>query len=182
MSFGANLISLRKRNGLSRQELAARLNIPYTTLRNYETDQREPGHRFLIQIAKMFSVSVDSLIGLDSKIKPVEGEMFTPSPERSIDELIQAHGLDDLDRKIITEFIKLRPEDREAVKRYVRNLAQHLSAAQAAPVPERPEPESRGQEIDMAAIDAQVELYRQQLLFEQEQKSQALSVKESGAG
>lgn len=63
MSFGSNLISLREQNGLSRKELAEELDIPYTTLRNYETDQREPGHRLLIQLASLFSVSVDELIG-----------------------------------------------------------------------------------------------------------------------
>lgn len=70
MSFGDRLISLRKRDGLTRQDLADRLQIPYTTLRNYETDQREPGHGFLIQIARLFDVSVDSLIGIDSDVKP----------------------------------------------------------------------------------------------------------------
>lgn len=65
MGFGENLIALREANMISRKELADRLDIPYTTLRNYETNQREPGHRLLIQIAQMFSVSVDYLIGVN---------------------------------------------------------------------------------------------------------------------
>lgn len=64
MSFGENLIAIRKSKGMTRKELADRLDIPYTTLRNYETDQREPGHKTLIDLAKLFSVSVDELIGL----------------------------------------------------------------------------------------------------------------------
>ena len=40
----------------------------------------------------------------------------------------------------------------------------------------------RGQEIDMAAIDKQVELYRQQLLSEQEREKQAPFANGSGAG
>lgn len=64
MSFGENLIAIRKSRGMTRKELADRLDIPYTTLRNYETDQREPGHKTLIDLAKLFSVSVDELIGL----------------------------------------------------------------------------------------------------------------------
>lgn len=64
MSFGENLIAIRKSRGMTRKELADRLDIPYTTLRNYETDQREPGHKTLIVLAKLFSVSVDELIGL----------------------------------------------------------------------------------------------------------------------
>lgn len=63
MSFGSNLIALRESRGISRKELAEMLEIPYTTLRNYETDQREPGHKLLIRLASIFSVSVDELIG-----------------------------------------------------------------------------------------------------------------------
>lgn len=67
MSFGSNLVSLRKSKNISRKELAEMLDIPYTTLRNYEADQREPGHKFLIKVANLFSVSVDELIGNASK-------------------------------------------------------------------------------------------------------------------
>lgn len=64
MDFGDNLIAIRKSRGMTRKALAEQLNIPYTTLRNYETGQREPGHKTLIALAKFFSVSVDELIGL----------------------------------------------------------------------------------------------------------------------
>lgn len=70
MSFGENLIALRVSRGISRKELAEMLDIPYTTLRNYETDQREPGNSLLIQIATIFSVSVDELIGHKNKTAP----------------------------------------------------------------------------------------------------------------
>lgn len=65
MSFGERLTLLRKQHGYStRNEFAAKLGIPSTTLRNYETDAREPGHTFLKQISEMFNVSVDYLMGL----------------------------------------------------------------------------------------------------------------------
>lgn len=69
MGFGENLISLRNLHDISRKELAEKLDIPYTTLRNYETNQREPGHKLLIQLAQMFSVSVDFLIGCNTDTK-----------------------------------------------------------------------------------------------------------------
>lgn len=69
MGFGENLISLREINEISRKDLAKKLDIPYTTLRNYETNQREPGHKLLIQLAQMFSVSVDYLIGCNTSSK-----------------------------------------------------------------------------------------------------------------
>lgn len=69
MSFGENLIALRKARGISRKELADALEIPYTTLRNYETDAREPGHVFLVKLAQLLNVSVDSLVGAPEKQK-----------------------------------------------------------------------------------------------------------------
>lgn len=65
MTFGERLTQLRKEHGYStRNEFADKLGIPSTTLRNYETDVREPGHTFLKQISEFFNVSVDYLLCL----------------------------------------------------------------------------------------------------------------------
>lgn len=65
MTFGERLTQLRKEHGYStRNEFADKLGIPSTTLRNYETDSREPGHTFLKQISEFFNVSVDYLLCL----------------------------------------------------------------------------------------------------------------------
>lgn len=69
MSFGESLTTIRKSKGISRKDFAEQLEIPYTTLRNYETDQREPGHKLLIKMAMLLQVSVDELIGHRSKNK-----------------------------------------------------------------------------------------------------------------
>jgi len=69
VSFGENLVALRKARGISRKELADALEVPYTTLRNYETDAREPGHIFLIKLAQLLNVSVDALVGAPEKQK-----------------------------------------------------------------------------------------------------------------
>lgn len=64
MTFGERLTKIRKENGFARRNAFAEvLGIPETTLRNYETDAREPGHTFLIQISKLFNVSIDWLLG-----------------------------------------------------------------------------------------------------------------------
>lgn len=63
MTFGERLIQLRKENGYStRTEFAKKIGIPSTTLRNYETNEREAGHKFLILISKFFNVSIDYLL------------------------------------------------------------------------------------------------------------------------
>lgn len=64
MTVGDRLKALRKEAGYTRVELANKLNMPQTTLRNYENDVREPGHDFLIMIAKEFNTTTDYLLGL----------------------------------------------------------------------------------------------------------------------
>lgn len=68
MTFGERLTQLRKEHGFStRNDFADKLGIPSTTLRNYETDAREPGHTFLKQISEFFNVSVDYLLCLTNE-------------------------------------------------------------------------------------------------------------------
>lgn len=81
MSFGENLIALRESRGVSRKELSEHLNMPYTTLRNYETNLREPGHKLLIQLAQYFNVSVDALIGNDTRVLSEDHKYFFSKDE-----------------------------------------------------------------------------------------------------
>lgn len=65
--IGQRLIEIRKKNGYTRQQLADELGMPYTTIRNYETGAREPGHRYIIAIAKKFNVSADYILGIKNE-------------------------------------------------------------------------------------------------------------------
>jgi len=62
MTFGDRLTELRKDKGFTREAFAHYLGISKYTLRNYETNQHEPGHVFLKHIADIFKVSVDYLL------------------------------------------------------------------------------------------------------------------------
>lgn len=57
------LIEVRKQHGYTRKQLAEELGKPYRTITNYETGEHEPGHKYLIEIAKKFGVTVDYLVG-----------------------------------------------------------------------------------------------------------------------
>lgn len=65
MTFGNRLSQLREEQGFhTRKSFAEKIGIPETTLRNYETDVREPGHTFLKQMSDFFKVSTDYLLGI----------------------------------------------------------------------------------------------------------------------
>ena len=74
MSIGSRLVELRTQKGLTRVQMAEELHIPMTTLRNYEIDTREPGHKFLIEASKYFNVSIDYILENEKAPAPEEAE------------------------------------------------------------------------------------------------------------
>ena len=56
------LKQIRKAKGISQLKLAMDLNTSQNTISRYETGEREPGIRELIQLADYFHVSVDYLL------------------------------------------------------------------------------------------------------------------------
>ena len=56
------LKQIRKSKGLSQLKLALDLNTNQNTISRYETGEREPGIRELIQIADYFDISIDYLL------------------------------------------------------------------------------------------------------------------------
>lgn len=66
--IGERIRELRKRKNLTLRELAAELEIPFTTLGNYERGDRQPDFDFVLNVAKYFGVSMDYLTRADDLI------------------------------------------------------------------------------------------------------------------
>ncbi|MCZ6940279.1 XRE family transcriptional regulator [Bacillus mycoides] len=63
MSFSNKLKELRESKGFSQEELAAKLNIPRSSITHYEnSDDRLPRKSRLLEIANFFDVSIDFLL------------------------------------------------------------------------------------------------------------------------
>lgn len=63
MDYGARIRAARERNGITRDELAKRLNLQYHTFAKYELSAREPDFETLVQIARVLRVSTDYILG-----------------------------------------------------------------------------------------------------------------------
>ena len=61
MKFSEKLMNLRKSKGMSQEELAEKLNITRQTVSKWELDQTVPDMNKLIEISKLFGVSLDEL-------------------------------------------------------------------------------------------------------------------------
>lgn len=80
--LGERLQEIRKDHGLSQQELADKLNVSIHTISSYERDRSAPDDDVKIEIAKLFNISLDYLLGLvDESYSFERGENSILLPE-----------------------------------------------------------------------------------------------------
>lgn len=72
MRFDEKLIKLRKKSLLSQEELAEKLNVTRQTISKWELGQSKPDMDKLIEMSKLFNVSVDTLVNDDLSIEEVK--------------------------------------------------------------------------------------------------------------
>lgn len=65
--FNTRIKEQRESYGMSQTELAGKLGVSKQSVSNWENDNIQPSIEMLIKIAKLFSVTTDYLLGLDSR-------------------------------------------------------------------------------------------------------------------
>lgn len=63
-NFGDNLREVRKKARLSQEAVASTIGVTKATVSNYENGGREPDIGRIIQLAKLFGISTDALLGM----------------------------------------------------------------------------------------------------------------------
>lgn len=74
MEFGNKLYELRKKSGLSQEELAGKLNVTRQTVSKWELGESSPDMEKLIALCDLFELSLDELV-FNKKPEP-------PAPEQ----------------------------------------------------------------------------------------------------
>lgn len=69
MSIPERLVEIREKNGYTRKRLADELGRPYRTITKYETGERDPGHSYIVEIAKKFGVTTDYILGASDLVE-----------------------------------------------------------------------------------------------------------------
>ena len=67
VDFGNTLKTLRLRDNLTQAQLAQKLKLTKSVISAYETGLRLPSYDVLIQIAKIFNVTTDFLLGIERR-------------------------------------------------------------------------------------------------------------------
>lgn len=65
MSFAENLMTLRKQRGWSQEELGSQIKVTRQTVSKWEMGQSTPELEKLVELSKLFDMSLDQLVGLE---------------------------------------------------------------------------------------------------------------------
>lgn len=109
------LIQLRNTLGLKQQQFADRLGVTNTAVCAWEAGRRNLTEQTIRSICREFRVNYFWLT-------EGKGEMFTGTPETVVDEIAEDYGLDDLDKKIIKEYLELDANSRKVIKDYLKKI------------------------------------------------------------
>ena len=157
MTQGERVKEIRKALSLTLEKFGEKLGVGKTAISKIEKDERSLTDQMAKAICREFNVSPEWLSSGD-------GQMFTDLPQTVLDELCQQYDLDDLDKSLIQEYLKLDARDRRVLKDYIRKVFK--TAADAESVQDR--------------IDAEVEAYRRELELEASQGEKLSASDESG--
>ena len=95
--LGERLQELRKDHGLSQQDLADKLNVSIHTISSYERNRSVPDDTMKMEIAKLFDISLDYLLGL------VDEPYSFHRAENCM--LLPAELIEDAEKKELREYI-----------------------------------------------------------------------------
>ena len=107
--LGNKLYQLRKRSGISQEELAEKLNVSRQAISKWERGEALPDTDNLISISKLYGVSLDELVGNDTSFERDKTSTSTNTAEK---ENI-SYDKDTVDINISDDEISLRAEDKE---------------------------------------------------------------------
>lgn len=68
MKFAETLVSLRTRQQMTQQELAEKMFVTRQAVSRWETGETMPGADMLLQLSRLFGVSVNTLLGSPRKL------------------------------------------------------------------------------------------------------------------
>lgn len=149
--MNSRLKDIRKALRLTQKEFAARLGITDSGISRLEKGQNQLTDQLIRAICREYKVNYEYL-------KNGIGEMFVEVPQTVVDELCEQYDLDDFDRIMIQEYLKLDESSRNILKAYIRSIMKRVES-----------------DDTQSKIDAEVESYRQELELEasQAEKSSA---------
>ena len=83
MKFNEKLVSIRKKQGLSQEELGMELQVSRQTISKWETGQSYPDFQSLVMLSEYFGMSLDELVK-DIDVQDIRDKNLTDEKVASI--------------------------------------------------------------------------------------------------
>lgn len=106
---------LRRELHLSQDAFGKRLGITGGGVSKIENGERSLTEQMAKSICREFRVNYFWLT-------EGTGDMFTGTPKSVVDEIAEDYQLDELDKKIIENYLELKPEERKILKDYIERI------------------------------------------------------------
>lgn len=100
---------------LSQKEFGDKLGITKAAISRLESGSSNFTNERILSICREFNIDY---LWFTEGI----GEMFADIPETTLDKLSEEFHLDDFDKKLFSEYLKLTEEQREVLKNYIKNV------------------------------------------------------------
>lgn len=103
--LGNRIKKLRKDNGLTQVEFGNKLGVVKQTVSSWENGISSPNNETLANIASIFKVSVDELLGIDKQESSDSNMMHCPDISNRIKKLSQKKKIDPIKSKLQTNIL-----------------------------------------------------------------------------
>lgn len=113
--IGDRIYSLRKGLGLSQGEFGSKIGIKKASMSAIENNKSNPSEQTIMLICKEFNVNY-------AWLKEGLGEMTDEYPNVLLKRLSEQYNLDELDKKIVENYLQLSKEKKEVIKEYLQSV------------------------------------------------------------
>lgn len=113
ISMGERIKKIRESLELNQTAFGQKIGVGQSAIGLYENNKRSVPETVRKSICREFNVNY---LYLDTGM----GEMFTNLPETIVDELAEEFDLDESEKELVLEFVKLPKEKRQALMKFLR--------------------------------------------------------------
>ena len=120
MTQGERVKEIRRSLKLTLEKFGERLGVGKTAISKIEKGENNLSSQMMKAICNEYRVNYEYL---ESGV----GEMFSDVPQTVVDELCEQYDLDDFDRIMLQEYLKMDEASRNVLKTYIRKICGQIS-------------------------------------------------------
>lgn len=106
---------LRQALGLSGEKFGEKIGLKRSSISQLETGTNRITEQVIQSICLAYNVN-------ENWLRTGDGDMFNDTADSYIAKLTKQYSLDELDQKILTAYLDLSQEERQAIKKYIDSI------------------------------------------------------------